>query len=165
MLDELATVTDAMRRGRYGGQRPPRVTRQPWASLSTRKSRRDGPTGTVPVAAATPEFDGTVVVLYDLQAQPHGFTLQGRVVGEGAVMTGPFDEGLTGIPVAWWAEDDRGNSYLGEWGSHGGGGEEISGELLYRPGLDRKARHLTLLPTGLRHRAVIEVPLPEWGRP
>ena len=80
-------------------------------------------------------------------------------------MTRSLNEEQTGTPIAWWAEDDRGNSYLGRWGSHGGGrGERITGELHFQPGPDRQARHLTLLPTGLGHRAVIEVPLPEWGR-
>lgn len=161
VLEELAAVTDATRQGWSGGTRP-RVTREPWASLLSRK-RPDGATGTVPVAAATPEFDGTVVVLYDLHARPDGFELQARIEGEGAVT--PFDEEQTGTPLAWWAEDDRGNSYLGRWGSHGGGGGQITGELRFHPGLHRKARHLTLLPTGLHHRAVIEVPLPKWGRP
>lgn len=163
VLEELAAVTDATRQGWYGGTRP-RVTRKPWASLLSRK-RPDGATGTVPVAAATPEFDGTVVVLYDLHAQPDGFELQARIEGDGAVSRSLNAE-ETGTPIAWWAEDDRGNSYLGRWGSHGGGGgERITGELRFHPGLHRKARHLTLLPTGLHHRAVIEVPLPKWGRP
>lgn len=164
VLNELAAVTNATQRGRFGGKRP-RVTREPWARLFPKKSRRDGPTGTVPVAAATPEFDGTVVVLYDLHAQPDGFELQANVVGEGAVPARSFDEDVVGLPIAWWAEDDRGNSYLGQWGSHGGGREGMTGELRFYPGLHRKARQLTLLPTGLRHRAVIEVPLPEWDRP
>jgi hypothetical protein len=163
VLEELAAVTDATRQGWSGGTRP-RVTRKPWASLLSRK-RPDGPCGTVPVAAATPEFDGTVVVLYDLHAQPDGFELQARIEGDGAVSRSLNAE-ETGTPIAWWAEDDRGNSYLGRWGSHGGGGgERITGELGFHPGLHRKARHLTLLPTGLHHRAVIEVPLPKWGRP
>jgi hypothetical protein len=162
MLDELALVKDAARHGSYSGPRR-RVTREPWASLFTSKSRRDGATGTVPVAAATPEFDGTVVVIYDLQAHPDGFELQAIVAGDGAVMSHPFYDGLKAIPIAWWARDDRGNSYLGRWGSHGGGDNSISGELHFQPGLDRQARHLTLLPTGLRHRAVIDVPLPEWA--
>ena len=163
VLEELAAVTDATRQDWYGGTRP-RVTRKPWASLLSRK-RPDGATGTVPVAAATPEFDGTVVVLYDLHAQPDGFELQARIEGDGAV-TRSLDAEETGTPIAWWAEDDRGNSYLGRWGSHSGGrGEQITGELRFHPGLHRKARHLTLLPTGLHHRAVIEVPLPKWGRP
>ena len=53
--------------------------------VAAQPKRPDGATGTVPVAAATPEFDGTVVVLYDLHAQPDGFELQARIEGDGAV--------------------------------------------------------------------------------
>jgi hypothetical protein len=166
MLEELAAVTGATRHGRYRGKRP-RVTREPWASLFAKKSRRGAPTVTVPVAAATPEFDGTVAVVYDLEVQPDVFELQAEVLGDGAVMSDPygeFDDGVTGVPIAFWAEDDRGNSYLGRWDGYGSGEGKISGDLIFHPALDRKARHLTLQPTGLHHRAVIEIPLPEWGQ-
>ena len=50
-----------------------------------------------------------------------------------------------------------------QWDGHGSGANEISGDLGFHPPLDRKARGLFIMPTGLSHRAVIEVPLPEWG--
>ncbi len=34
--------------------------------------------------------------------------------------------------------------------------DTTTGEIRFHPGLDRKARHLTVLPTGIRHRAIIE---------
>lgn len=161
ILDEVGQIANALQGGPYGGNAP-RNAKRPWKGLFTRRNRADGPIGDVALAAATPEFDNTVVVAYDLRSEPSGFNIQARVLGQGAGSIGPFHDDLPGIPLAWWAEDDRGNTYLGHWGGHGGSTGDISGDLTFYPPLDPKARQLTILPTGLTHRAVIDVALPDW---
>jgi hypothetical protein len=161
IVDEVGQIASALQSGSYGGSAP-RNAKRPWKGLLTRRHREDGPTGDVPLAAATPEFDDTVVVVYDMRSEPNGFSIQARVLGQGSGTVGPFHDDLPGIPLAWWAEDDRGNTYLGHWGGHGGNSGDISGDLNFYPPLDPKARQLRILPTGLTHRAVIEVTLPDW---
>jgi hypothetical protein len=62
--------------------------------------------------------------------------------------------------LAWWARDDRGNQYLGQWNGSHGGDAIMSGTLAFSPALDPLARRLDVLPTGLTAHAVISFPLP-----
>jgi len=161
VVDEIRQVTEAL--NSTHSNKAPGNTPQPWKGLFPRRHKNDGPTGDVLLAAATPVFDNTAVVVYDMRSESHGFTIQARVIGDGAGSVMPFEHGLPGVPLAWWAQDDRGNSYLGRWGGHGSGIKDISGELGFHPPLDPKARQLAIMPTGLFHRALVEVALPEWG--
>ena len=146
----------------HGGA-PPANAPQHWRGLFARRHRDDGPTGDVLLAAATPVFDNTAVVVYDMRSESHGFSIQARAVGDAAGDVNPFESGLPGVPLAWWARDDRDNTYLGQWGGHSGGDHDISGELGFHPPLDPRARQLVIMPTGLSQRAVIEVVLPDWS--
>jgi hypothetical protein len=102
------------------------------------------------------------VLVYDLRTTEEGFCV--RVVvhgpGGGAPHYWGFDGELRTENLAWWAEDDRGNSYLGQWGESSSSFDEAEGSVHFTPGLDRKATVLRVLPTTLSHRGVLEVALP-----
>jgi hypothetical protein len=161
MLAELAQVTAAC----YGRPDPDalRAVRSPWRELFARLHRRDGPVGDVPLTAATPEFDGIVVVVYEMRSEPEGFSMHARAVGDLAPEA-PDPDIISGVRLAWWAEDDRGNPYLGYWSGGGGWDGDWTGIVDFHQPLDPAATRLRLMPTGLRHRAVMDVPLPRWTR-
>jgi hypothetical protein len=64
--------------------------------------------------------------------------------------------------VAWWAEDNLGNHYLGGSGGWGGGPDVTEGTVGFFPALDASATELHLQPTLTTERAVITVRLPDW---
>ena len=66
----------------HGGV-PPANAPELWKGLFGRRHRDDGPTGDVLLAAATPLFDNTVVVVDDMRSESHGFIIQARAVGDG----------------------------------------------------------------------------------
>ena len=64
---------------------------------------------------------------------------------------------------AWWARDDLGGTYRGQWQGWGGSENERRGDVFFAPPLDPAARSLQLMPTVRTSRAVIEISLPDWG--
>jgi hypothetical protein len=161
-IGALRLVTEA----RSGGTKlrgAPGSVPPEWQSILGTK-HRSGPTGTVAVGALTPVFDGIQCVVYDLRSESDWFTVEARVQGAGASPHPMMDDQVATTSLAWWANDDRGNSYLGHWNSHSSGPMEASGTLQFEPSLDRKATVLYLTPTSLHSRAMITVPLPEWAR-
>jgi hypothetical protein len=144
-------------RGRTATALPTGLASAPpeWRSLLQSRQVRPG-IGTVPFFAVTPPFDGFSLTLSELDADDSGFGLEFDI--SPGIMHGPFNS-LDDRRIAWWAVDDLGQHYLGETGSSGGGRGNTSGNLQFQPAIDRRAKLLTLLPTGYVERARIEVPL------
>ena len=85
-------------------------------------------------------------------AEPRGDLLPGPPGPAGVV-------DLQQHTLIWWARDDCGNHYLGNWIDAHGQDEVGSGTLGFMPALDPRATRLEVLPTALRERAVIGFPL------
>jgi hypothetical protein len=121
-----------------------------------------GPTGIVPIGAATPVVEGAAAVFYALNSEPDGFSVDTEQYGSGpshhfaayAVERAPG--------FAWWAEDDLGNLYRGSWNGSSGRENSMRGNISYLPALDPNAKTLRLLATVRAHRVVVELSLPNW---
>ncbi len=144
---------------RHRGQPPSPAVKVPagvppaWRSVLQSPVTGPRPLGTLALAAATPVFDQLSVALNALRSARDSATLEVT-----ATETLFHDSSR---PVAFWAEDDRGNHYLGESGSWGGGGAGItSGEIMFGP-LHPKAAVLTVAVTTLDARALIPITL-DW---
>jgi hypothetical protein len=161
VIDEVRTVREAMLghpRMQSNG-RARRQVPQPWRSLLSRQGREDGPEGTIALSAVTPEFDGFSVAVSSVESRPDGFQVEVDVT-PGTEEREHFDWGVRPPRLAWWAEDDRGNHYLGHIQSWGGGEDHDSCDLQFWPPLHPRASKLRIMPTGEKSRAVITVPLP-----
>jgi len=130
-----------------------------WRSVR-RTVTAPAPVGSLPLGVATPLVEGTAAVLLALSSTPDGFTVD--TIETGGQAADPDGEQVTSPVFAWWARDDLGQWYLGDWSSWSSTGTERTGEVLYRPPLDPRARTLRLLPTMPSRRAVIDVALPDW---
>jgi hypothetical protein len=123
---------------------------EPWASLIRRRGRADGPTGTLQIGAATPEFDGHRVAVDFVESRSSGFTVvfaeSPRAQGWGWDARTVEDHHLI-----WWARDDRGNCHLAY--------RDDAGDQSFSTPLDPRATRLELLPTTPRARAVISFAL------
>jgi hypothetical protein len=132
---------------------------EPWRSLLKRAGRGDGPDGLVVVGAVTTKFDGHFAAVYCLESGASGFSVE-AAVSPPDVERHPGNLDLEDRSLVWWARDDRGNRYLGQWsGSHRHDEAIKTGTLGFSPALDPLARRLDVLPTGLTARAVISFPL------
>lgn len=133
---------------------------EPWRSMLARRGRGGGPDGLVVVGATTPPFDGITVAVLAVRSQDERFTADVEVVPALAHWHGSND--ALGTPlVAWWAEDDRGQHYLGQQGEWHPGLDRSGGQIEFWPALDPAAQVLDIMPTTMGERAVIRVPL-EW---
>lgn len=146
-----------------GGYRPvvaqgPTELPEPWKSLFARHGRSDGPLGSILVNATTPPFDGIALCLLQLSSDQESFTVDAEIAGEvGPLM--PFDSVLDGSGLTWWADDDRGNSYLGAMEGSSGSDALLQGEVGFFPALDPEAGELEVTITASTTRAVISFPL------
>lgn len=155
-LDTLRLVAS----GRPGMPGQPGLP-EPWASVLVRPGMflRRGPTGVTPIGTVVGPVDGVTTVLEVLQSDPEGCNLQ-AVTSPGAL---PNHHDPDAPSLAWWAEDDRGGTYLGFPNGWSGGADYARGTLRFGP-LDPEATELRVMPTGLTQRAVVRVPLC-WKRP
>jgi hypothetical protein len=124
-----------------------------WQSVLASPVTGPGPEGTLALAAATPVFDHLSVAVNALRSELNSATLE-------VTATSTLFNSRRG-PVVFWAEDDRGNHYLGETGSWGGGGADTTNGEIAFGSLHPKARSLTLAVTSLDARALIPVTL-DW---
>ena len=110
----------------------------PWSRYDPERDVT-GPTGIVPIGAATPVVEGAAAVFYALSSEADGFTVDTEQYGGGqsqhfaAYMVDATPE------FAWWAEDDLGNLYRGAWNSSSGTANSRRGNISYLPALDPKA--------------------------
>ncbi len=153
VLEELGRVSAAISgTGGRSGPLPP-----PWSAWLRRRSRADGPVGQLSLAVGLEDIDGCNLRLDALRSNAEGFSLR-LAASPGTVILG--HPGMR-RSLVFWAEDDRGNAYLGGPGNNGGGGEKAEGDVEFTGPLDPTARLLRLLPTGQHRRGVVEVPLDE----
>jgi hypothetical protein len=131
-----------------------------WRSFLNPGPKRRRVSGRVALAAATPPFDGLVVVADELTSHMEGWQVEVEI--SPGISFGPFGRSLSSLRVAWWAVDDRGQYYLGHMGSSSGGPDGTAGTVEFSPALDGDAKRLTLLPSGPSERARIEFPL-DWS--
>ncbi len=161
-LEAYAAVAEALPSHRGGPRSRLRgAVPEHWQSVLDRSGDK-GRVVTVPASALTPPFDGFELTVSNLRGTREGFEVDVEVRGPngGLVSSSPFDDETCTNPLVWWAEDDLGNSYLGAWNGHGHSPDSAEGQMMFRPGLDKKATVLRIVPQTLTHRAVIEVRLP-----
>ncbi len=116
----------------------------------------------MPLGVATPVLEGAAAVFRALTSTAEHFTVDTvQVGGETSVQHGGHVEQIPSF--AWWAQDDLGQWYRGDWSGWSGGDEGMTGDVQYSPPLDPRARILRLLPTMPSLRAVVEIVLPVWG--
>jgi hypothetical protein len=131
---------------------------EPWGSLTGGLRSGSGPKGAIPIGVVTPPIDGVTIRFDVLVATDQDFSVQ--------VATSPRPHsgfpGRSETRIAWWAEDDHGNHYLGGIGNWSGGLHSGQGMVAFGVPLDPTAGELRLSPTGLSERAVVTL-RPLWA--
>jgi hypothetical protein len=127
----------------------------PWSAWLRRRSRGDGPAGRLSLAVRLEDVDSTNLRFDALASSEEGFSLRLAASPGSEILSHP---GMR-RRLVFWAEDDRGNVYLGGPGNSSGSAEMAEGEVEFTGPLDPAARLLRLLPTGRRRRGVVEIPL------
>ncbi len=131
----------------------------PWDALLARFSKGDGVNGSVAIGTVIDDLEGYSIRLDALLTDEGSFSIA-LAISPGTPLLRHFPGlDLDTSPVTWWAEDDRGNSYVAFFSRGGGGGPVAEGEVRSLAPLDPKARELTLLPTTTHARGVVTVPL------
>lgn len=145
--------------GAGAGELPPR-----WRSLLHGWANRIGPTGAAGVGALCPPVEGTAISMEGLVSSEESFDVYVRASPAWQLVDAPFDGLEPEAPLAWWAEDDCGNSYLGSVtdGTFVDSQNVSDGAIRFWPALDRRAGQIRILPTGRTERAIVAVPLPAW---
>ncbi len=131
-----------------------------WASVK-RPVTWTGVGAVVPLGVATPVMEGTAAVLIALTSEADRFRIDTIESGGGQHDHRFNMQQMDPRPAfAWWAQDDCGDWYLGQWQMVAVDEKGKRGDVTYFPALDPRARSLTLYPTLRGSRAAIEVPLP-----
>jgi len=149
---------------------------KPWASLLAARANLlsgsggatgSGPCGNVGLGVLTPPVDGVTIGLGALSSSSDSFDLLVVVSPDFSVHGGHFGASApVGSPtIAWWAEDDRGNHYVGSVGRWAGNGDLGQGTVTFLPALDPASKELRILPSCTTERAVVTLKLPDWDEP
>jgi hypothetical protein len=159
-LGELRRIADAVTNATPAPGLP-----EPWASLVARYPMNDGVIGSIPIGVAIDDLEGFSIRLDALISEPTSFSIA-LAMSPGSPLLRHFPGAIDLEPsaITWWAEDDRGNSYVAFPDRGGGGGNVAEGQVTSLASLDPKATELTLMPTGTRTRGVIAVPLTSLAR-
>ena len=131
---------------------------EPWKSALGGRSRSNGPTAILALDVVTPLFEGFSVAISSLRSGADHLDI------EVEVSPGPghprWATTLDAPRLGWWAQDDRGGHFLGSWGNWSGSQDRSSGTINFNGALHPKAKEVRIVPTALRTRAVITIPLP-----
>ena len=155
VVREVELVSSVVHEGK-----PVQGLSSPWAEMAARLSKHDGPVGNIVVGVAVESLEGFSVRFDSLDSEPDSFSVSVAISPGWPLLMGFPGVRLESSPITWWAEDDRGNSYLLLGGATGGGSSDLAeGALVSLTPLDPRATELRLLPTGRALRAVVTVPL------
>jgi hypothetical protein len=129
-----------------------------WLSLVARRDCRDGPNGTVPVAATLPELDAAQCAIADI----HSSAVSAGIEVHARAWPGPLDPRQPWREVfRWTARDDIGGWYattVRDW-SYGDATADMTLSLC--PVIDPAARHLQIILTSRSGEVSMTVPL-DW---
>lgn len=158
-LIEQILATEAALQPRPGSPPPLNALSAWWRSLLIRRGFSDGPTGSIRIGTATPAFEGLRATLCTLESSGAGFQVDVALTGVTAM--DPFSHAVATTSITYTANDDRGNSYLGQLGEWTRDNDVIDGQAEFWPGLDPQASRLDIALTADHSRALIQVPL-DW---
>ena len=130
---------------------------QPWAKLSLRMQKSDGPVGRLAIGVVVGSLEGCSIRFDVLRSLERSFSVDSAGSPGFALMNRPGS--LKPSPVEWWAEDDCENVYLMGPAKGGASRQTFTGTIRSLSPLDPAAHELRLLPTGVHERAVVTIPL------
>jgi hypothetical protein len=137
---------------------------EPWAALLRRFPKTDGPLGQLPIGAVV-DVGGCSIRFDSLSSEESSFSVS-LATSPGFPLLHHFPGlELDLAPIEWWAEDDRGNRYLGVSGGGGGSSERAEGTVDFSSPIDPRASALRLMPTADQERAVVTLSLDGLTRP
>ncbi len=134
---------------------------EPWRSLLRRQARgrAGGQEANLVIGAVVAPFDGFRVAMLTVHLHTDHFGVDVDV--SPGPQYGPHGEMSLGEPqLEWWAQDDRGNPYLGQFGGWSGSEDRVRADVQFSPALPAKTRWVRIMPTGPTTRAVVTVGLP-----
>jgi hypothetical protein len=155
--DQMARLCAALT-----GQGPADGLAAPWASVLA-ADQLDGARHHLGIGLTVPPVDGVTIRLDALTCAPNGWRLHLRSADRWPVEV--RRDGHGNLKQRWRstqisADDDRGNSYIGEFGAFGSGDDSIErSSVEFRTRLDPLARRLTLTFAGSAEQVTVDLEL------
>lgn len=163
-LDEIRGVATAAPRHpgmqRHAGPGAAGLLREPWKSALIARPRSDGRFLNLALDATTPVFEGFSVAISSVESDREHFGIEVDVA-PGLGGHPRFSTALDAPRLGWWAADDRGRHFLGGWNGWHGAEDRTSGTINFAGPIHPRAKQVRIMPTALRTRAVITIPLPD----
>jgi hypothetical protein len=156
--DQLARLCAALT-----GQGPADALPAHWAGMLAAADQLDGSRHYLDVGLTVPPVDGVTIRLDALTCAPYGWRLHLRFADRWPVEV--RRDGYRNLKQRWRsmqisADDDRGNSYIGDFGAFSSGDDSMAQSTAeFRTRLDPLARRLTLTFTGLAEQVSIGLEL------
>jgi len=152
--DQIARLCAA-----FTGEGPTDGLPASWAGMLTAADQLNGARHHLSIGLTLPPVDGATIRLDALTSAPHGWRLHLRSAGQW-----PAEDRRSGWgkwrTIQFSADDDRGNSYIGDIGGSSSGDDTIEKFTIeFRTRLDPRARRLALTFTGPADQVTIELEL------
>ena len=152
--DQIARLCAALT-----GEGPADGLPAPWAGMLAAASQLDGPRHHLGIGLTAPPVEGATIQMDALTCAPDCWRLHLRSHGQW-----PAEDRRSGSgkwrSMEFSADDDRGNSYIGNVGAFSSGDGAIEEFIVeFRPRLDPRARRLTLTLTGPADQVTIDLEL------
>jgi hypothetical protein len=152
--DQIARLSAAL-----AGEGTADGLRADWAGMLAVAGQLDGARHHLGIELTAPPVEGATIQLDALTCAPHYWQLHLRSAGQW-----PAEDRRSGSgkwrSLEFSADDDRGNSYIGEVGPWSGGDGTIdSFTVEFRTRLDPRARRLTLTFTGAADQVTVDLEL------
>lgn len=152
--DQIARLCAALT-----GEGPADEVPAPWAGMLAAAGQLNGSRHHLGIGLTAPPVEGATIQLDALTCAPHGWRLHLRSAGQW-----PAGDRRSGSgkwrSIEFSADDDRGNSYIGDVGASSSGHDTIEKFTVeFRTRLDPLARRLTLTFTGEANQVTIDLEL------